>query len=292
MAEQRPVWRGHLRLALVSCPVALYAAHHDRGDLHFHLINPATGHRVRMVTQDAETGKPVARRDLVKGYEVERDRYIILDDADFESARIESSATLTIEKFVDAGSIDPVYFESSYYVAPDGEAGRDVFAVLRDAVAISGRAALSRVVIAARERTIAIMPLRDGMVAHTLAEQRDLNDPAPLFAGLHGLKSDPEMIKLAQQLIDRQSGRFDPADVTDRYEARLRDVVAAKAAGEGIAPAAPEEAPGNVIDLMAALRQSLGPQNGGQPNPTKLGRKTRAAKPPVPPAKKPSRRHS
>jgi DNA end-binding protein Ku len=283
--EQRPIWRGHLRLALVSCPVALYTAHHDRGNLHFHLINPATGHRIRSVTQDAETEKPVSRRDLVKGYEFEKDRYLVLTDEDFESARIESSATLKIEKFVEASSIDPVYYESSYYVAPDGDAGKDVYVVLRDAIAAAGRVALSRVVIAAREHAVAIMPMEDGLVAHTLAETRDLNDPTPLFEDLRGIKSDPEMVKLARQLIDRQTGRYDPADVEDRYETRLREVIEAKLKGKGIEPAEEEPDRGNVVDLMAALRQSLGPAGGKTP-------RTRSAAPKAPakPAKKPARK--
>src|SRR5262249_34004016 len=107
---QRPIWRGHLRLALVSCPVALYNAKHDRGSIRFHLINPATGNRVRMVTQDAETDQELSRRDLVKGYEFKKDHYLILTDADFESVKVESSAVMTVEKFVETNSIDPIYF--------------------------------------------------------------------------------------------------------------------------------------------------------------------------------------
>jgi DNA end-binding protein Ku len=254
---QRPIWRGQLRLALVSCPVALYAAHHDRGSLHFNLINPATGHRIRMISEDAETGEPVARRDLVKGYEFKKDHYLIMSDEDFESARVESSTTLTIDKFVDASSIDPVHYESSYYLAPDGKDGRDVYVVLRDAIGSTGRVALSRVTIAGRERAIAIMPMDPGLIAHTLNEARDLNDAKPLFEDVEGIKSDPEMVKLAKQLIDRQTGKYDPADVEDRYETRLREVIEAKLKGEGIEPVEEEPDRSNVIDLMAALRQSL-----------------------------------
>ncbi len=255
---QRPIWRGHLRLALVSCPIALYTAHHERGNLHFHLINPATGHRIRMVTQDAETEKPVSRRDLVKGYEYQKDQYLILSDEDFESARVPSSTTLTVEKFVERDSIDPVYYEASYYVAPDGESGKDVYVVLREAIASTGRVALSRVTIANRERALAIMPMGIGLVGHTLNEERDLNNPEPLFEGIEGIKVEPEMVKLARQLIDRQTGRYDPADVEDRYEARLREVIEAKLKGEGIQPVQEEPDRSNVIDLMSALRQSLG----------------------------------
>ena len=138
---QRPIWRGHLRLALVSCPIALYSANHDRGSLHFNLINPNTGNRIKMITQDAETGDTLSRGDLVKGYEFKKDHYLIVDDEDFESARIESSTTVKIEKFVDTNSIDPIYFDASYYVAPDGDAGQDVYLVLRDAIASTGKIA-------------------------------------------------------------------------------------------------------------------------------------------------------
>lgn len=256
---QRPIWRGHLRLALVSCPVALYSARHDRGDLHFHFINPKTGHRVRMVTLDAETDEELSRRELVKGYEFKKDHYLIMSDEDFDAAKVESSSTMTVDKFVQADSIDPIYYDSSYFVAPDGDAGQDVYVVLREAIAKTGRVALSRVVIARRERTIAIMPMQNGMVVHTLHEERDLNNPKALFDEIPDVKPDPEMVKLAVQLIDRQTGRYDPADTEDRYEARLRAVIEAKLKGEGITPESDEEPDrGNVIDLMAALKKSLG----------------------------------
>src|ERR1700733_3619680 len=131
---QRPIWRGHLRLALVSCPVALFNAKHDRGSIRFHLINPETGNRIQMVTQDAETGKPLSRRDLVKGYEFKKNTYLLLTDDDFDSVKVESSGMMTVDKFVEADSIDPIYYDASYYVAPDGQAGRDVYAVLLEAI--------------------------------------------------------------------------------------------------------------------------------------------------------------
>lgn len=255
----RPIWRGHLRLALVTCPVALHSVVRASGDLHFHYINPKTGNRVRMVTMDAETDDEVARRDLVKGYEFEKDRYVLLDEDDFEQAKINSSATLTVDKFVDRGAIEPIYFDTAYYVVPDGEAGQDVYVVLRDAVARAGRAALSRVVISRRERAVAIFAMGAGMVCYTLHEPRDLYDSVPLFDAIDDHKPDAEMIKLATQLIERQEGKFVPADSEDRYETRLRDVIAAKLKGEGITPMESETpARDNVIDLMAALKASLG----------------------------------
>ncbi len=288
---QRPIWRGHLRLALVSCPIALYSANHDRGSLHFNLINPKTGNRIKMITQDAETGETLARGDLVKGYEFKKNSYLIVDDEDFESARIESSSTVKIEKFVDAGTIDPVYFAASYYLAPDGEAGQDVYLVLRDAIAGTGKIALSRAVIARREHPIAIMPMGKGLVVHTLHEERDLNDYADLFDHLPAAKPDPDMIQLATQLIDRQAGTYDPADVEDRYETRLRAMIEAKLKGEGISMEEPEEPDrGNVVDLMAALKKSLGQVVEPAPAPKKAAAKAKAPAKTKAPAEKPAAR--
>ena len=188
---QRPIWRGHLRLALVSCPVALYSAKHDRNAIRFNLINPETGNRIRMVTQDAETGQELSRRDLVKGYEFKKDHYLLLSDEDLDSVKVDSSSVMAVEKFVEADSIDPLYFDASYYLAPDGKAGEDVYAVLREAIEKTGRVALSRVVIGGRERTIAIRPMEGGLAAQTLHEQRDLNSAADVFGNAASIKTDP-----------------------------------------------------------------------------------------------------
>jgi DNA end-binding protein Ku len=260
MAEhhQRPIWRGHLRLALVSCPIALTSVRQASAELHFHFINPKSGNRVRMVTLDAGTEKEVERSDLVKGYEFKKDTYVLLDDADFERAKIDSSTVLNIDKFVPAETIDPVYYDTSYFMLPDGEAGEDVYAVLREAIGRTGKVALSRLVIARRERSVAVMPLGKGLVVHTLVDPKELHDPEEAFAGLAGPKPDAAMVKLATQLVERQAARFDLSDMTDRYEARLREVIEAKLRGEEEPEPAEEPKRDNVIDLMAALKQSLG----------------------------------
>ena len=129
----RPIWRGHLRLTLVSCPVALYNARGDRAGIRFNLINPETGNRIRMITQDSETGDELERRSLVKGYEFRKGKYLLLSDDNLDSVKVESSSAMTIETFVDTGSIDPVYFNSAYYLVPDGEAGKDVYGQERSA---------------------------------------------------------------------------------------------------------------------------------------------------------------
>jgi DNA end-binding protein Ku len=282
-----------LRLALVTCPVALYSASHDRAALRFNLINPKTGNRIKMISQDAETGEDVVRRDLVKGYEFKKDTYLILTDEDFESVKVESSSTINVEKFVDLASIDPIYFDTSYYLGPDGDAGLDVYSVLHEAVRRTGKMALARIVINRRERAIGIAAMGKGLVAHTLHEQRDLNNAGEIFDKLPDIAPDPEMVKLAVQLIDRQAGQYDPADFEDRYETRLREVIAARLKGEGVEAVDEEEQDrGNVIDLMAALKKSLGQeaqkdapaasQSGAEPAPAAKRSAAKKAKAPSP----------
>jgi len=229
----------------------------------------------------------------VKGYEFEKDRYILLDEKDFESAKIETSTTLTVDKFVAREAIDPIYFDTSYYMVPDGDAGQDIFVVLRDAIVSSGRTALSRVVISRRERAVAIMPLENGLVVHTLHEPRDLYDYHKLFERIPEEKPDAEMVKLATQLIERQEAAFEPADLEDRYETRMREIIDAKLKGEGISPAA-DEAPkrDNVIDLMAALKRSLGQEvPGNKPGGASETRKQAApAKSKTPAKRAPAKR--
>jgi DNA end-binding protein Ku len=175
---------------------------------------------------------------------------------------------MTIEKFVDSASIDPVYYDAAYFLAPDGNAGRDVYAVLREAIGKSGKTALARVVIAQRERTIALRPVEGGLMAHTLYENRDLNNSNEIFDGATDIRTDPEMVKLATQLVERHSAKYDASDIEDRYETRMREMIDAKLKGEGIdleveAPAAVSTS--NVIDLMAALKKSLGDSPAAQP---------------------------
>ena len=240
----------------MSCPVALYSAKHDRSSIKFNLINPETGNRIRTLTVDGETEKEVERRNLVKGYEFRKNTYLLLSSADLDSIKVESSEVMTVEKFVDAHSIDPLYYDTGYYLAPDGSAGRDVYQILREAIGRTGRVALSRVVIGQRERVVALRLFGNGLAAHTLHEQRDLNDATGLFD--EPVPVDEGMVQLATQLVDRQTAAYEPGDIEDRYETRLRAMIDAKLKGEGInVDAAPEPVATNVIDLMAALRRSI-----------------------------------
>jgi DNA end-binding protein Ku len=232
---------------------------HDRclRPVPMHPVDPGA-RQIRQCRQIGLTGQPRGRRDLVKGYEFKKDQYLLLSEADFDSIKVESSSVMTVDKFVEMNSIDPIYYASSYYLAPDGDAGRDVYAVLHKAIAETGRVALARVVIAQRERTIAIRAMPGGLVAHTLDEQRDINDACAIFNDTTEMKIDSEMVQLAKQLIDRQTTTYDPSDLEDHYETRLRAMIDAKLQGQGVDLAEPVESDrGNVIDLMAALKKSL-----------------------------------
>jgi DNA end-binding protein Ku len=206
---------------------------------------------------------------------------------------VESSEVMNVEKFVDAGSIDPLYYDTGYYLAPDGKAGRDVYQILREAIGRTGRVALSRVVIGQRERVIALRLYGDGLAAHTLHEQRDLNDASGLFDG--PMKVDEEMVTLATQLVDRQTGAYDPSDIGDRYETRLRAMIDAKLKGDGIdLDAVAEPAATNVIDLMAALRKSIAASGEQKPAaaPVPAAKPAKATKPSTVPGHSPPARPS
>ena len=198
---------------------------------------------------------------------------------DFDSVKVEICSVMNVEKFVDAGSIAPIYYDTGYFLAPDGRGSEDVYAVLREAIANTGKVALSRVVISQRERTIALRPMGPGLVAHTPLEERDLNSPRELFEDAAKLKTEPEMVMLATQLIERQTAPYDPAYLEDRYETRLRAMIDAKLHGEGLQEeVAMDTDRTNVVDLMAALRKSVGqatpeapPPKPGKPTGKKAG---------------------
>ena len=269
----RPTWKGYLKISLVNIPVKVFPATDSNATLSFNQLHAECQTRIQQKRWCPQCQREVPNTDIVKGFEFEKGRYVVVGDEDIDKVRVDSTRVINLEQFTDDTAIDPIYLERPYYLAPDGEAGQDVYAVLHEAIAKSGKAALARVVIARRERAVAILPMKDGMVLHTLHEKRDINDPKSLFDPVADEKPDSEMVKLAEQLIDRQAARFEPTDVEDHYEARLREVIAAKLKGEGIEPEAPRAPRGdNVVDLMAALKQSLGRAADG-------GRKEAPAKP-------------
>ena len=252
----RPSWQGHLKLSLVTCPVALYNGTSATGDIHFNLLNPATMNRIKMVTTDPETG-PIERSELVKGYQVEKDRYIILTDEEIKSVRLESTKSINIERFVDADEIDRLYWNDPYYLVPNGDLGLEAYAVIREAMRQSNKIALARVVMHTRERLIGLEPRDNGIVAYTLRTRDEVKQPAEFFDGIKDVKVDKAMIEIASRIIEQQEGPFEPEEFRDRYEEALRDLIASKEKGTKPKEAA-EPGDTNVVDLMAALRASLG----------------------------------
>lgn len=263
--SSRPTWQGHLKLSLVSCPVALYSATSSSGDVHFNLINPKTNNRIRMIATDPDTG-PVERNTLVKGYEVEKDRYILLSDEEIRSVRLESTKTIDIERFVPADEIDRLYWNDPYFLVPDGKMAAEAYSVIREAMKRSGQVALGRLVISTRERLLALETRGKGIVAYTLRAADDVADADAAFDDIPASKPDASMVSIALKIIEQKEGPFDPSQFVDRYEEALKALIADKEAGaKPVAAEPPEDT--NVVDLMAALRASLKNAGGSKSRP-------------------------
>ncbi|MBW4090908.1 MAG: Ku protein [Proteobacteria bacterium] len=272
----RPTWQGHLKLSLVTCPVALYTAINAGGDVHFNLINPKTNNRIKMITTDPDTG-PIERSELVKGYEVSKGEYILLSQDEINSVKLESIKTIEIERFVAGDEIDRLYFDSPYFLAPDGKLAQEAFGVIRTAMEKSGQIALGRVVIGTRERILALEPRGKGILAYTVRTDAEVRKPDEIFAGISDKAADPSMISIAEKIIEQQEGPFDPSQFVDRYEEALKALIEDKKTGQKPAKVAePEDT--NVVDLMAALRASLGAK-GKAAGKAEAKEETKAAKP-------------
>jgi DNA end-binding protein Ku len=251
----RPTWSGHLRLSLVTCPVALFTATSAGGDIHFNLINPKTNNRIKMITTDPDTG-PVDRSDLVKGYEVEKGQYILLTDDEIKSVKLESTKTIDIERFVPAADIDRIYWDNPYYLAPDGKLAGEAFGVIREAMRRSGQIALGRIVLSTRERLLALEPRGKGILAYSLRADEEVRNSDEIFAPISDAKPDAGMIAIAEKIIEQKEGPFDPSQFVDRYEKALKALIDDKRKGhEPVTAEAPADT--NVVDLMSALRASL-----------------------------------
>ncbi|HWA60715.1 MAG TPA: Ku protein [Caulobacteraceae bacterium] len=283
----RPTWQGHLKLSLVSCPVALYTATARSGDVHFNMLHKTTHNRIRMIPTDPDTG-PVERSDIVKGYEIDKDRYVVVTQEEIDNVRLESTRTIDIDRFVDEDDIDRLYWDSPYYLVPDGKAAVEAFAVIREAMREAGRIALGKVVMHQRERLLALEPYDRGIVCWTLRAKAEVRAPEDLFDDIPDVKIDPQMIDIASRIIDQLEGPFDPSKFVDRYEEALRKLVADKEKGAGRTVTAQEPEDTNVVDLMEALRRSLSQGDTGRRPPAKSKARKAAHKPAArkPPARK------
>jgi DNA end-binding protein Ku len=271
----RPTWQGHLKLSLVTCPVALYTATNSAGDVHFNLINPKTNNRIKMITTDPDTG-PVERSELVKGYEVSKSEYILLTNDEINSVKLESTKTIDIERFVAESEIDRLYWDNPYFLAPDGKMAQEAFGVIRTAMEKSGQIALGRVVIGTRERIVALEPRGRGILAYTIRSDVEVRNPDEIFDSISAAKPDAAMISIAETIIEQKEGPFDPSQFVDRYEEALQALIEDKKKGHEPAKVAEPDAT-NVVDLMSALRASLAGKEQSTANPAAKG--TRKAAP-------------
>lgn len=251
----RPNWKGFLKLSLVSCAVALYPATSTSQRVRFNIINRETGNRIRNEVVDAETGEPVASEDRVKGYEVEKGQYILLDEDELDNVALESTHTIDIDEFIPMSEVDRIYLDESYYLVPQDDVAQEAFAVIREAMKKEDLAGLARVVVYRRERLLLLRPRGKGLLATTLRYKNEVRNEADYFDDIPSTKVPADMLKLATHILETKKGKFDPAKFEDRYEAALLDLIKAKRAGKKPV-AVSEPKPSNVINLMDALRRS------------------------------------
>lgn len=252
-------WKGYLKLSLVTCPVAMSPATTASEKLRFHTINRKTGNRIESRYVDAETGKPVAREDEVKGYERGENDYVIVEDDELEAVALESTRTIEIDTFVPKTSIGWIWYDAPHYLVPDDRVGEEAFAVIREAMAASGTVGIARLVLYRRERAVLLEPRDRGIVLWTLRFGDEVRDRIETSVDSNGTAVDPKALALVRRLIDDRIKPWNTGMLTDPVQDRLRDIIATKKKGKRPAKAKKPEvgAPSNVINIMDALRQSL-----------------------------------
>ena len=259
----RPSWKGYLKLSLVSCPVALYPSSSSSEKVSLHMLNGDTGNRLKQQYVDSETGDVVERDDRVKGYEVSKGDYIVVSDDELADVKIESSHTIDIEKFVPKAEIDRVYFDNNYYLAPDDKVGEEAFAVIREAMTRRDMVGIARVVLFGKERMIMLEPRSQGLLGTTLRYAYEVRESGAYFDDIPKVELTKELLDLASHIIDTKAGKFQPQDFKDRYQDAVVALIRAKQEGRPPPGDTSTDRPSNVVNLMDALRRSLG--DGGKP---------------------------
>jgi len=272
----RANWKGYLKLSLVSCAVQLFPAASTKERVAFHLLNRETGNRLRRQLVDQETGEVVEADEQVKGYEVAKRDYVMLEERDIESVSIESTHTIDIESFVPRAEIDEVYLETPYYLTPDGKVAEEAFAVIRDAMRDKKVVGLGRVVLYRRERIVMLEPRGKGIAARTLRYAYEVRDDEDYFDDIGEVTISGEMLELAEHIIDKKLTTFDPTRFEDRYQTALIDLIKAKT-GHRPTPKLDAPKPSNVINLMDALKKSIAAEKGEAPSEQDKARPSRAA---------------
>jgi DNA end-binding protein Ku len=262
MAPGRPYWKGYLKLALVSCPIALYSGTSSTERVAFRQINKKTGNRLRQQLVDEVTREPVENQDKGRGYEYAKGSYIQIEDDELDAVAIESNHTVDIDTFVPRDEIDERYLDSTYYIIPDDQVGQEAFAVIREAMRGKKMVALARIVLAKRERVIMLQPWDKGVMATTLHYAYEVRDTHEYFDDLPAIKIAPDMLKLAEHIVESKEGEFDPSQFADHYEEAVVAMLKEKQAGIKPAKGKPAERPRNVINLFDALKRSVNADTG------------------------------
>jgi len=288
----RPVWSGHLKLSLVTCPVALYTATvRAKKGVSFNFINPQSNDRIRMTPTDPSSGEAVERSELIKGYEVDKGQYVTVTDEELKELRVPSNGAVQIERFVPETDIDRLYWDSPYFLVPDGEVAYQPYGVIREAMREGGQVALARVVMNGRERQLALEVRGKGIVAHAIRSHQEVRPAADHFDRLPDEGPDQNMVAIAKQILQQHAGPFDPTAFVDQYQKAVMELVERKKAEQGVVQQGrgsgrEEPSEGQIVDLMAALKASLAGAPKSQP------RKSAARRAPEPKAGKraPARR--
>jgi DNA end-binding protein Ku len=258
----RSNWKGFLKLSLVSCPVQLFPATTTKERVTFNLLNRETGNRLKRRLVDPDTGEEVDSANQVKGYQVAKNEYIVIEEEEIDAVAIESTHTIDIETFVPRSEIDETYFDTPYYLAPDGEMGEEAFAVIREAMRDKDVVGIGRVVLYRRERPIVLQPRGKGLVATTLRYAYEVRDDADTFEDIDDVEVPDEMLDLATHITDRKMSHFDPKRFEDRYQDALLELIQAKQQHRPVKQAAAAPRPTNVVSLMDALRKSISADKG------------------------------
>ena len=274
----RANWKGFLRLSLVTCPVALYPATSESEKISFNQLNRKTGHRIKYSKVDSDTGEEVANEDIVKGYKVDTDTFVEVTKEELENVALESARTIEIDEFVDRTEIDPRYLIRPYYLRPDGKVGHDAFAVIRETIREMGKVAIGRLVLTSREHIIALEAMDKGLIGTLLRYPYEVRDPAEYFDEIQDVKVTKDMLDLARHIVEQKAGNFDPDKFEDHYETALVDLINKKRTGT---PITPKDRPRgeNVVDLMDALRKSVGGAAGARPASSRPAKKPKKAAP-------------
>lgn len=259
MATTRAMWKGYLKLALVTCPVALYAGVASGQRVSFNQLNKKTGNRLRQQLVDEVTREAVEGENKVRGYEYAKGEYLLVEDEELEAIKIESNKTIEIESFVPRDQIDERFLDSKYYLTPSDKVGQEAFAVIREAMRVKGMVALARIVMRSggREYPMMIEPWGKGLVATTLHYSYEIKDTSDFFDDIPDVKIDTDTLKLAKQILESKSADFDPSKFVDRYEEAVVKMLQQKQAGIPVAKGKATEAKRSSVNLMEALKGSI-----------------------------------